>query len=74
MLDALAGLAHGHVSKLLSPGRVRGLSEISLNALLGALALRLVVIENVDQVALMKQRWERKDMKQVLLSECGRSC
>jgi hypothetical protein len=25
----------------------------------------LVVIENVDQVALMKQRWERKDMKQV---------
>jgi hypothetical protein len=66
-LDAISGLTHGHVSKLLGPGRARGLSEISMNALVGALAVRLVIIEDVEQAARMKPHWEGKDMRQVRL-------
>jgi hypothetical protein len=66
-LDALAGLTHGHISKLLGPGRARGLSEISMNALLGALAVRFVIVEDAAQVVRMKPHWEGKDMKQVRL-------
>jgi hypothetical protein len=34
-------------------------------ALLGALAVRFVIIEDADQVVRMKPHWEGKDMKQV---------
>jgi hypothetical protein len=65
MLDDLARLTHGHVSKLLGPGRERGLSEISMNALMEALAVRLIVVEDSARVAQMKPHWEGKDLKQV---------
>jgi hypothetical protein len=66
-LDPLTGLSHGHTSKLLGPGRERGLSEISMNALMGALAVRFVIVEDAAQVARMKPHWEGKDLRQVRL-------
>jgi hypothetical protein len=37
--------------------QVKSLGKISLSALLGALALRLVVIEDVEQAEIMRGRW-----------------
>ena len=65
VLDEIALLSPGHVSKLLGPGRERGLSQISLDALLGALALRLIVVEDEAQASIMKNRWESRDQRQV---------
>jgi hypothetical protein len=55
--DELAGLCAGHTGKLLGPSQVKSLGKISLSALLGALALRLVVIEDVEQAEIMRGRW-----------------
>jgi hypothetical protein len=65
VLDAISGLSPGHVSKLIGPGRVRGMSPISLTALLGSLALKLIVTENEPQAAIMRPRWEGRDQRQV---------
>jgi hypothetical protein len=60
VLDDLAGLCQGHAGKLLGPRQVKSLERITLSSLLGALALRLVVIEDVEQAARMRSRWERR--------------
>jgi hypothetical protein len=65
VLDEVALLSPGHVSKTLGPGRERGLSQITIDALLGALAVRLVVVEDEAQAAIMKTRWESRDQRQV---------
>jgi hypothetical protein len=65
VLDEISGLCHGHVSKLIGPGRERGLSQISLDALLGALACKLLIVEDEAQAAAMKSRWESRDSRQL---------
>jgi hypothetical protein len=65
VLDEISGLSPGHVSKLIGPGRERGLSQISLDALLGSLALKLIVVEDEAQAAIMKSRWESRDSRQL---------
>jgi hypothetical protein len=65
VLGEISGLCHGHVSKLIGPGRERGLSQISLDALLGSLALKLIVVEDEAQAAIMKSRWESRDSRQL---------
>jgi hypothetical protein len=65
VLDAISGLCHGHTSKLIGPGRERGLSQISLDALLGALACKLVIVEDEVQASIMKSRWESRNSQQL---------
>lgn len=65
VLDEIANLSHGHVSKLIGPGRERGLSQVSLDALLGSLALKLIVAEDEAQASIMRSRWESRDNRQV---------
>jgi hypothetical protein len=59
--DDIAGLTAGHTGNLLGPSRVKTLGAMSLSALLGALALRLVVVEDVEQAARVRDRWGRRD-------------
>jgi hypothetical protein len=64
-LGHIARLSDGHVDKLLGPARQRGLSQLSLDALMGALAVKLIAVESVEQAARMRPHWQGKDTKQV---------
>jgi len=55
-LDDVAGLTLGHSSKILSPNPTKRLGPMSCWALLGALGLRLVVEEDLAQLARVKSR------------------
>jgi hypothetical protein len=50
---------------LLGPSRKRGLSQMTLDGMLSALALKLVVVEDEAQAQRMRPRWERRDMRAV---------
>jgi len=61
-------LAAGHCDKLIGPSQTRGLSQLSLDGMLAALALKLIVVVDPDQVARMSPLWEntgRRDNKMV---------
>jgi len=67
-LDHIIPLAEGHADKLLGPNRSRGLSQISLDGLLSALALRLIVVEDPTQLARMRPLYARRDARMVRAS------
>jgi hypothetical protein len=59
-IDSLGGLCDGYFSKLAADPPVRGFGEMSLRAVLGALALRIAevtIIEDVEQAKRMRPRW-----------------
>jgi hypothetical protein len=66
-LDHIALMTSGHSDKILGPSRQRGLSQLSLDALMGALAVKLIIAEDAEQAARMRSRWEGKDNRQVRL-------
>ena len=68
LVDHVALLSSGHCDKLLGPGRQRGLSQLSLDALMGALAVKLLVVEDGAMAARMKPHWQGKDTRQVRVS------
>ena len=57
LLDDLAGLQSGYTSKLLAPNRVKNLGALSLPALLGALGVALVLVEDSAQAERMRDKW-----------------
>jgi hypothetical protein len=58
-LDAVAGLPVRYSTKLLSPGpNHRHFGAISFEALLGALALKLVALEDAEALARVQGRFE----------------
>jgi hypothetical protein len=57
-IDALAGFPAGYTSKLLAPVPMRGVSHMSLTAILGALGIGLVVVEDTVQRAKVEDRWQ----------------
>lgn len=67
LVGHVARLSDGHVDKLLGPARQRGLSQLSLDALMGVLAVKLIVAEDAEQAARMKPHWQGKDNRQVRL-------
>ena len=56
-VDELGGLCAGHADKVLGPSRTKGLTAMTLDTLLGVLALKLVVIEDPEAAARMVDRW-----------------
>ena len=52
-IDHIIPLAAGHCDKLIGPSQTRGLSQLSLDGMLAALALKLIVVVDPDQVARM---------------------
>ncbi|MCA1512167.1 hypothetical protein [Bradyrhizobium sp. NBAIM01] len=60
-IDAITGLQSGYVSKLLSDPPMRGFGEMSLQAVLDALALRIavcVIVEDEELAKRVRGRWK----------------
>jgi hypothetical protein len=64
-VEAVGGLVKGHCDKLLGPSRSKKIGPQSLDLLLGALAIELVVRPNPDAAAKVASRWEKRNTKQV---------
>jgi hypothetical protein len=56
VLDEIAGLQSGYSSTLLAPRPRKRLGHMSLGAMLGALGLALVVVEDAAQLARIRSR------------------
>jgi hypothetical protein len=57
LLDHLAGLQSGYTSKLLAPEPMKGLGPMSLPALLGALGVALVLVEDSAAIERVRDKW-----------------
>jgi hypothetical protein len=57
-IDEIAGLPARYTAKLLAPVPLRGISHMSLTAILGALGIGLVVVEDVAQREKVEDRWK----------------
>lgn len=66
-IDNIAGLQSGYTSKLLGPIQLKGFSHMSLGAVLGALGIGLVVIEDPEATAKVQGRWQKRKRPQRLL-------
>lgn len=55
-LDDIAGLQSGYCAKLLAPVPVKKMGRMSLGAILGAMGLRLVLVEDHAALARVKSR------------------
>jgi hypothetical protein len=64
-VEHLIPLAAGHCDKVLGPSGTRGLSQTTLDGMLNALGLKLLVAIDPEQVARMRSRWEGRDLRQV---------
>lgn len=65
VLDDISGLQSGYVSKLLAPRPIKHLGPVSMPALLGALAVGLVLVEDPSARTLIEPRWERRKRRPV---------
>ena len=65
LLDHLIPLTSGHTDKILGPCQVKGLSRISLDGMLSALGLQLLVAIDSVQSARMQPRWQSRDARAV---------
>lgn len=62
-IDHLGLLATGHTSKILAPNATKRLGPVSLDAILGVLALRIGRIEieeDADLTLLLNGRWRKR--------------
>lgn len=60
VVEEIADMAGGFVSKILAPQPVKTLGRTSLTLLLGALGLKLIVVEDPDQVRRVRRRWTER--------------
>jgi hypothetical protein len=61
MIDVLGNLAQGHSAKLLSQRPVKGLGEISFGSVLFALGVQLVMMENPEAMAAIRDEFAPRD-------------
>jgi hypothetical protein len=64
-IDQIAGLPSGYTQKILGPKGVRKVGAKSLTDLCGALAIRLLMVEDKEALARIANRLERRDAKMV---------
>jgi hypothetical protein len=67
ILDDLAGLQAGYVSKLLANPPIKSLGQISLGALLGALGIALHICEDPEQLARVRSRLAKRKYRPPVL-------
>jgi hypothetical protein len=60
LIDDIAGLQSGYTSKLLAPIPGKNLGYMSLGAVMGALGIGLVVVEDAARRALVEGRWRQR--------------
>jgi hypothetical protein len=65
-IDAISGLQPGYAGKLLAPKPIRNLGPMSFGALLGALGLAVVVVEDSERVSHLAKRWQPRKRPQKL--------
>jgi hypothetical protein len=68
-IDDLANLPDGYTGKLLAPEPVRGLGYGSLGAVLGALGLALIVVEDSAAAARVRSNWVPRKRRQRKVTE-----
>jgi hypothetical protein len=56
-LDAVSGVQSGYGAKLLCPGRIKTFGPMSFCAIMGALGIKLVAVEDPEAVARLRHRW-----------------
>lgn len=64
-LDEIAGLTARHSLKILGCNPCRGITRITLGPLLGALALKCVLIEDPLAMRRMRKRWQKRNSSMV---------
>ena len=64
-LEEVAGMTAGAVDKYLGPTRSKGLGPLSLDLLLGGLAIRLRVEPDLAQARKLERVWENRDQRAV---------
>jgi hypothetical protein len=62
-LDDVSGLSHGYSAKLLSSNPVKCLGLVSFGAILGALGLKIVVVEDAEQLERVQHRLVGRDLR-----------
>jgi glycerol-3-phosphate O-acyltransferase len=60
LLDALSGLQNGYTAKLLGPAQSKRLGPISTFPLLGALGKALALVDDPEQIEMVKGRWKQR--------------
>jgi len=60
-VDGIAGLQDGYTSKLLAPKPIKNLGPVSFEALLGALGVAVVVVEDPEQIKRVEGRWTKRE-------------
>jgi hypothetical protein len=70
VLDEVAGLASGHVGKVLGPNRERGIGASTFEALTMALAVDFLMIENKAKLAEMRPHYEARKETHVRSRAC----
>lgn len=63
-VDHIAGLPMGHTGRLLGPRQTKRIGHISLGALLGALGLALVVVEDLEALDRVRSRLVKRQSQQ----------
>ena len=58
--EDIAGLPKGSASKYLGPKKVKGLGQISLPLMLGALGKALVLVDDPEQIERVEGRWIKR--------------
>lgn len=59
--DEYSGLARGHVGKLLGDARAKNLGATTIHAMNCSLAVKFVMVVDVEQAAVMQPRWEKRE-------------
>lgn len=65
-LDLISGLQSGYTGKLLAPKPIKNLGSMSFGALLGAMGLAVIVIEDPQAVARVRHLWQPRKRPQRL--------
>lgn len=63
VLEGIAGLPRGAVSKYLGPKKIKGLGSISLPLLLGGVGKGLMLVDDEEAIAKVKGRWKPRIVK-----------
>ena len=56
-LDDCSGVQSGYAAKLLALSKIKTLGPMSFCAIMGALGIQLIAIEDAEAIARMKARW-----------------
>src|ERR1700751_3189629 len=62
-LDDVSGLCPGYSAKCLSQNPIKSLGRISFGAILGALGLKIAIIEDTEQLERVRHRLVARDLR-----------